>query len=116
MIFFGRFKIKVLERDVEVIFRIIFIYCFYYYKGDEKVKGFIRDFIKVFVIRERLFSEERDVIYIFLLVIGKIKIRNKKGKILNKNKSVIVFFEVSSEWRTCDLEIFILDEGYKKYL
>lgn len=104
------------ERDVEVIFRIIFVYCFYYYKGDEKVKGFMRDFIKVFVIRERLLSEERDVTYILLLFIGKGKGRSKKGKILNKNKSVIVFFEVGSEWRICDFEILILDEGYKKYL
>lgn len=80
------------------------------------MKCFIRDFVKVFVIRERFFSEERDVIYIFLLLIGKIKIRNKKGKSFNKNKSVIVFFEVGSEWRICDLESIILDEGYKKYL
>ncbi|KAL9976050.1 hypothetical protein ACROYT_G013284 [Oculina patagonica] len=112
----GRFKTKVSERDVEAISRTILVYCLHHYKGDEKVKGFIRDLIKASATRERLPSEERDATYTPLPLTGKTKTRNKKGKTSNKNKSAIALFEVSSEWRTCDPETLILDEGYKKHL
>lgn len=116
MISSGRFKTKVSERDVEAISRTILIYCLHHYKGDEKVKGFIRDLIKASATRERLPSEERDATYTPLPATGKTKTRNKKGKTSNKNKSAIALLEISSEWRTCDPETLILDEGYKKHL
>ena len=112
----GRFKTKVSERDVEAISRTILVYCLHHYKGDEKVKGFMRDLIKASATRERLPSEERDATYTPLPGAGKTKTRNKKGKTSNKNKSAIALLEVSSEWRTCDPETLILDEGYKKHL
>lgn len=112
----GRFKTKVSERDVEAISRTILVYCLHHYKGDEKVKCFIRDLVKASVTRERLPSEERDATYTPLPLTGKTKTRNKKGKSSNKNKSAIALLEVGSEWRTCDPESIILDEGYKKHL
>lgn len=112
----GRFKTKVSERDVEAISRTILVYCLHHYRGDEKVKGFIRDLIKASATRERLPSEERDATYMPLPSSGKGRGRNKKGKTSNKNKSAIALLEVGSEWRTCDPETLILDEGYKKHL
>lgn len=112
----GRFKTKVSERDVEAISRTILVYCLHHYKGDEKVKGFMRDLIKASATRERLPSEERDATYTPLPLTGKGKGRSKKGKTSNKNKSAIALLEVGSEWRTCDPETLILDEGYKKHL
>ena len=112
----GRFKTKVSERDVEAISRTILVYCLHHYKGDEKVKCFIRDLVKASITRERLPSEERDATYTPLPLTGKTKTRNKKGKSSNKNKSAIALLEVGNEWRTCDPETIILDEGYKKHL
>ena len=106
-----------IERDVEAISRTILLYCLHHYRGDDKVKSFIRELIKTSAVKERLPSEERDATYSPVVTPSKGRGRGKKGRgTKNTNKSATALFEVGSEWRSIDPETVIVDEGYKKHL
>ena len=97
--------------------RTILVYCLHFYKGDDKVKTFIKDLVKASTIRERLPSEERDATYTPVPTGSKGKGRGKKSKAnKNSNKSTIALVELGSDWRTCDPDTLVLDEGYRKHL
>uniref|UniRef100_T1J482 DNA helicase n=1 Tax=Strigamia maritima TaxID=126957 RepID=T1J482_STRMM len=109
----GKFKRKLTESDVEEISRAVLMYCLKYYKGDDKIKGFIWDLI----------SPTTD---------GQIKVhknhsglsapvpRGRKSKKTKKEtkQSMNVFMDLYN-WAKdpkYNPEFVLADEGYKRHL
>lgn len=104
----GRFKWHLNEKDMEMICRALLVYCVKHYKGDEKIKSFIWELI----------TPSKD---------GQVQTlqnhsglsapvpRGRKGK---KTKNQLLLPELkNADWlATCNPEVVLHDDGYKKHL
>ncbi|XP_051865740.1 chromodomain-helicase-DNA-binding protein 8-like isoform X1 [Pristis pectinata] len=104
----GRFKRRMMERDVEVICRTILVYCLLHYRGDEKIKGFIWDLITPTENGQTKELQNHSGLSAPVP-------RGRKGK---KVKSQSSSFDVQkADWiRKCNPDILLQDDSYKKHL
>uniref|UniRef100_A0A665TV52 Chromodomain helicase DNA binding protein 6 n=1 Tax=Echeneis naucrates TaxID=173247 RepID=A0A665TV52_ECHNA len=104
----GRFKWHLAERDMEVICRALLVYCLRHYKGDDKIKSFIWDLISPT-------KEGQDQALLNHSGLSAPVPRGRKGKKLKNQLNVP---EVkNADWlATCNPEVVLQDESYKKHL
>nr|XP_043879334.1 chromodomain-helicase-DNA-binding protein 6 isoform X2 [Solea senegalensis] len=104
----GRFKWHLAERDMEVICRALLVYCLRHYKGDDKIKSFIWDLITPT-------KEGQDQALLNHSGLSAPVPRGRKGKKLKNPLSVP---EVkNADWLvSCNPEVVLQDESYKKHL
>uniref|UniRef100_A0A8C8SFP0 Chromodomain helicase DNA binding protein 8 n=1 Tax=Pelusios castaneus TaxID=367368 RepID=A0A8C8SFP0_9SAUR len=103
----GRFKRRLLERDVETICRAILVYCLLHYRGDENIKGFIWDLISPTENGKAKELQNHSGLSIPVP-------RGRKGK---KVKSQSTFDVHKAEWiHKYNPDTLFQDESYKKHL
>uniref|UniRef100_A0A672UUM7 Chromodomain helicase DNA binding protein 8 n=1 Tax=Strigops habroptila TaxID=2489341 RepID=A0A672UUM7_STRHB len=103
----GRFKRRLLERDVETICRAILVYCLLHYRGDETIKSFIWDLISPLENGKTKELQNHSGLSIPVP-------RGRKGKKVKVQSSLDVH---QAEWiRKYNPENLFQDESYKKHL
>ncbi|XP_006005388.1 chromodomain-helicase-DNA-binding protein 8 isoform X2 [Latimeria chalumnae] len=103
----GRFKRRMLERDIETICRTILVYCLLHYKGDENIKGFIWDLISPAENGKTKELQNHSGLSIPVP-------RGRKGK---KVKSQSTFDIHKADWiRKYNPDTLFTDDSYKKHL
>uniref|UniRef100_A0A8C6Y3X1 Chromodomain helicase DNA binding protein 6 n=1 Tax=Naja naja TaxID=35670 RepID=A0A8C6Y3X1_NAJNA len=104
----GRFKWHLNEKDMEMICRALLVYCVRHYKGDEKIKSFIWDLITPTKDGQNQALQNHSGLSAPVP-------RGRKGK---KTKSQMLLPEIkNADWlTTCNPEIVLHDDSYKKHL
>uniref|UniRef100_A0A8D2Q6J1 Chromodomain helicase DNA binding protein 6 n=1 Tax=Varanus komodoensis TaxID=61221 RepID=A0A8D2Q6J1_VARKO len=104
----GRFKWHLNEKDMEMICRALLVYCVRHYKGDEKIKSFIWDLITPTKDGQNQALQNHSGLSAPVP-------RGRKGK---KTKSQMLLPEIkNADWlTTCNPEIILHDDSYKKHL
>uniref|UniRef100_A0ACB8F5Y5 Choline dehydrogenase 6 n=1 Tax=Sphaerodactylus townsendi TaxID=933632 RepID=A0ACB8F5Y5_9SAUR len=104
----GRFKWHLNEKDMEMICRALLVYCVKHYKGDEKIKSFIWDLITPTKDGQNQALQNHSGLSAPVP-------RGRKGK---KTKSQMLLPEIkNADWlTTCNPEIVLHDDSYKKHL
>uniref|UniRef100_A0A670JPR4 Chromodomain helicase DNA binding protein 6 n=1 Tax=Podarcis muralis TaxID=64176 RepID=A0A670JPR4_PODMU len=104
----GRFKWHLNEKDMEMICRALLVYCVRHYKGDEKIKSFIWDLITPTKDGQNQALQNHSGLSAPVP-------RGRKGK---KTKNQMLLPEIkNADWlTTCNPEIVLHDDSYKKHL
>lgn len=104
----GRFKWHLNEKDMEMICRALLVYCVKHYKGDEKIKSFIWELITPTKDGQAQTLQNHSGLSAPVP-------RGRKGK---KTKSQLLLPELkNADWlATCNPEVVLHDDGYKKHL
>ncbi|XP_043843002.1 chromodomain-helicase-DNA-binding protein 6 isoform X1 [Dromiciops gliroides] len=104
----GRFKWHLNEKDMEMICRALLVYCVKHYKGDEKIKSFIWDLITPTKDGQNQALQNHSGLSAPVP-------RGRKGK---KTKNQILLPELkNADWlATCNPEVVLHDDSYKKHL
>ncbi|XP_019406287.1 PREDICTED: chromodomain-helicase-DNA-binding protein 6 isoform X3 [Crocodylus porosus] len=104
----GRFKWHLNEKDMEMICRALLVYCVKHYKGDEKIKSFIWDLITPTKDGQNQALQNHSGLSAPVP-------RGRKGK---KTKNQMLLPEIkNADWlATCNPEIVLHDDSYKKHL
>ncbi|XP_066243885.1 chromodomain-helicase-DNA-binding protein 6 isoform X2 [Saccopteryx leptura] len=104
----GRFKWHLNEKDMEMICRALLVYCVKHYKGDEKIKSFIWELITPTKDGQAQTLQNHSGLSAPVP-------RGRKGK---KTKNQLLLPELkNADWlATCNPEVVLHDEGYKKHL
>ncbi|XP_012659382.1 chromodomain-helicase-DNA-binding protein 6 isoform X2 [Otolemur garnettii] len=104
----GRFKWHLNEKDMEVICRALLVYCVKHYKGDEKIKSFIWELITPTKDGQAQTLQNHSGLSAPVP-------RGRKGK---KTKNQLLLPELkNADWlATCNPEVVLHDDGYKKHL
>ncbi|XP_077315307.1 chromodomain-helicase-DNA-binding protein 6 [Lithobates pipiens] len=105
----GRFKWHLNEKDMEMICRALLVYCVKHYKGDDKIKSFIWDLITP--IKD---GGSNQALQNHSGLSAPVP-RGRKGK---KMKNQMLLPEIkNADWlASCNPEIVLHDESYKKHL
>ncbi|XP_008849206.1 chromodomain-helicase-DNA-binding protein 6 [Nannospalax galili] len=104
----GRFKWHLNEKDMEMICRALLVYCVKHYKGDEKIKSFIWELITPSKDGQTQILQNHSGLSAPVP-------RGRKGK---KTKNQLLLPELkNADWlATCNPEVVLHDDGYKKHL
>uniref|UniRef100_A0A672UZ96 Chromodomain helicase DNA binding protein 6 n=1 Tax=Strigops habroptila TaxID=2489341 RepID=A0A672UZ96_STRHB len=104
----GRFKWHLNEKDMEMICRALLVYCVKHYKGDEKIKSFIWDLITPTKDGQNQALQNHSGLSAPVP-------RGRKGK---KTKNQMLLPEIkNADWlATCNPEVVLHDDSYKKHL
>ncbi|XP_067564265.1 chromodomain-helicase-DNA-binding protein 6 isoform X2 [Pseudorca crassidens] len=104
----GRFKWHLNEKDMEMICRALLVYCVKHYKGDEKIKSFIWELITPTKDGQAQTLQNHSGLSAPVP-------RGRKGK---KTKNQLLLPELkNADWlATCNPEVVLHDDGYKKHL
>ncbi|NWX88560.1 CHD6 protein, partial [Nothoprocta pentlandii] len=104
----GRFKWHLNEKDMEMICRALLVYCVKHYKGDEKIKSFIWDLITPTKDGQNQALQNHSGLSAPVP-------RGRKGK---KTKNQMLLPELkNADWlATCNPEVVLHDDSYKKHL
>ncbi|CAK6448021.1 unnamed protein product [Pipistrellus nathusii] len=104
----GRFKWHLNEKDMEMICRALLVYCIKHYKGDEKIKSFIWELITPTKDGQAQTLQNHSGLSAPVP-------RGRKGK---KTKNQLLLPELkNADWlATCNPEVVLHDDGYKKHL
>ncbi|XP_073930881.1 chromodomain-helicase-DNA-binding protein 6 isoform X3 [Castor canadensis] len=104
----GRFKWHLNEKDMEMICRALLVYCVKHYKGDEKIKSFIWELITPSKDGQSQTLQNHSGLSAPVP-------RGRKGK---KTKNQLLLPELkNADWlATCNPEVVLHDDGYKKHL
>ncbi|PNJ57833.1 CHD6 isoform 4 [Pongo abelii] len=104
----GRFKWHLNEKDMEMICRALLVYCVKHYKGDEKIKSFIWELITPTKDGQAQTLQNHSGLSAPVP-------RGRKGK---KTKNQLLIPELKdADWlATCNPEVVLHDDGYKKHL
>uniref|UniRef100_A0A8C3XT88 Chromodomain helicase DNA binding protein 6 n=1 Tax=Chelydra serpentina TaxID=8475 RepID=A0A8C3XT88_CHESE len=104
----GRFKWHLNEKDMEMICRALLVYCVKHYKGDEKIKSFIWDLITPTKDGQNQALQNHSGLSAPVP-------RGRKGK---KTKNQMLLPEIkNADWlASCNPEIVLHDDSYKKHL
>ncbi|XP_035302697.1 chromodomain-helicase-DNA-binding protein 6 isoform X6 [Cricetulus griseus] len=104
----GRFKWHLNEKDMEMICRALLVYCVKHYKGDEKIKSFIWELITPSKDGQAQTLQNHSGLSAPVP-------RGRKGK---KTKNQLLLPELkNADWlATCNPEVVLHDDGYKKHL
>ncbi|XP_049635058.1 chromodomain-helicase-DNA-binding protein 6 isoform X3 [Suncus etruscus] len=104
----GRFKWHLNEKDMEMICRALLVYCVKHYKGDEKIKSFIWELITPTKDGQSQTLQNHSGLSAPVP-------RGRKGK---KTKNQLLLPELkNADWlATCNPEVVLHDDGYKKHL
>uniref|UniRef100_H3ART7 Chromodomain helicase DNA binding protein 6 n=1 Tax=Latimeria chalumnae TaxID=7897 RepID=H3ART7_LATCH len=104
----GRFKWHLNEKDMEMICRALLAYCVKHYKGDDKIKSFIWDLITPTKDGENQALQNHSGLSAPVP-------RGRKGK---KVKNQMLLPEIkNADWlASCNPEIVLYDDSYKKHL
>ncbi|KAM5246730.1 chromodomain-helicase-DNA-binding protein 6 [Ctenodactylus gundi] len=104
----GRFKWHLNEKDMEMICRALLVYCVKHYKGDEKIKSFIWELITPTKDGQAQTLQNHSGLSAPVP-------RGRKGK---KMKNQLLLPELkNADWlATCNPEVVLHDDGYKKHL
>ncbi|XP_067410623.1 chromodomain-helicase-DNA-binding protein 6 isoform X4 [Emydura macquarii macquarii] len=104
----GRFKWHLNEKDMEMICRALLVYCVKHYKGDEKIKSFIWDLITPTKDGQNQSLQNHSGLSAPVP-------RGRKGK---KTKNQMLLPEIkNADWlASCNPEIVLHDDSYKKHL
>ncbi|XP_063311819.1 chromodomain-helicase-DNA-binding protein 6 [Pelobates fuscus] len=104
----GRFKWHLNEKDMEMICRALLVYCVKHYKGDEKIKSFIWDLITPTKDGQNQALQNHSGLSAPVP-------RGRKGK---KMKNQMLLPEIkNADWlASCNPEIVLHDDSYKKHL
>ncbi|XP_075033621.1 chromodomain-helicase-DNA-binding protein 6 isoform X4 [Mixophyes fleayi] len=104
----GRFKWHLNEKDMEMICRALLVYCVKHYKGDEKIKSFIWDLITPTKDGHNQALQNHSGLSAPVP-------RGRKGK---KMKNQMLLPEIkNADWlASCNPEIVLHDDSYKKHL
>uniref|UniRef100_A0A8C5Q8R6 Chromodomain helicase DNA binding protein 6 n=1 Tax=Leptobrachium leishanense TaxID=445787 RepID=A0A8C5Q8R6_9ANUR len=104
----GRFKWHLNEKDMEVICRALLVYCVKHYKGDDKIKSFIWDLITPTKDGQNQALQNHSGLSAPVP-------RGRKGK---KMKNQMLLPEIkNADWlASCNPEIVLHDDSYKKHL
>ncbi|XP_042317903.1 chromodomain-helicase-DNA-binding protein 6 isoform X2 [Sceloporus undulatus] len=104
----GRFKWHLNEKDMEMICRALLVYCVRHYRGDEKIKSFIWDLITPTKDGQNQALQNHSGLSAPVP-------RGRKGK---KTKNQMLLPEIkNADWlTTCNPEIVLHDDSYKKHL
>uniref|UniRef100_A0A8B9TK39 Chromodomain helicase DNA binding protein 6 n=1 Tax=Anas platyrhynchos TaxID=8839 RepID=A0A8B9TK39_ANAPL len=112
----GRFKWHLNEKDMEMICRALLVYCVKHYKGDEKIKSFIWDLITPTKDGQNQALQNHSGIACSLCHCLSAPVpRGRKGK---KTKNQMLLPEIkNADWlATCNPEVVLHDDSYKKHL
>ncbi|XP_072110724.1 chromodomain-helicase-DNA-binding protein 7 isoform X4 [Mobula birostris] len=104
----GRFKRQLTEHDVETICRTILVYCLNHYRGDEKIKGFIWDLITPTEDGQTRALQNHSGLSAPVP-------RGRKGKKV-KSQSTQPIMKNADWLSSCNPDILLHDDGYKKHL
>uniref|UniRef100_A0A803SZW9 DNA helicase n=1 Tax=Anolis carolinensis TaxID=28377 RepID=A0A803SZW9_ANOCA len=104
----GRFKWHLNEKDMEMICRALLVYCVKHYKGDEKIKSFIWDLITPTKDGQNQALQNHSGLSAPVP-------RGRKGK-KTKNQLLPPEFKNADWLTTCNPEIVLHDDSYKKHL
>ncbi|XP_073539832.1 chromodomain-helicase-DNA-binding protein 6 isoform X1 [Phyllobates terribilis] len=104
----GRFKWHLNEKDMEMICRALLVYCVKHYKGDEKIKSFIWDLI----------TPTKDGYNQALQNHSGLSAPVPRGRKGKKMKNQMLLPEIkNADWlASCNPEIVLHDDSYKKHL
>ncbi|KAG9473843.1 hypothetical protein GDO78_004248 [Eleutherodactylus coqui] len=104
----GRFKWHLNEKDMEMICRALLVYCVKHYKGDEKIKSFIWDLI----------TPTKDGYNQALQNHSGLSAPVPRGRKGKKMKNQMLLPEIkNADWlASCNPEIILHDDSYKKHL
>ncbi|XP_023651099.1 chromodomain-helicase-DNA-binding protein 6 isoform X1 [Paramormyrops kingsleyae] len=104
----GRFKWHLSEHDMELLCRALLVYCVRHYKGDDQIKSFIWDLITPT-------KDGHDQALVNHSGLSAPVPRGRKGK---KLKNQLCQPELkNADWlATCNPEVVLQDESYKKHL
>ncbi|XP_069777518.1 chromodomain-helicase-DNA-binding protein 7 isoform X4 [Narcine bancroftii] len=104
----GRFKRQLTEHDVETICRTILVYCLNHYRGDEKIKGFIWDLITPTEDGQTRALQNHSGLSAPVP-------RGRKGKKVKSQSTQPIM--KNADWLvSCNPDILLHDDGYKKHL
>ncbi|XP_018090747.1 chromodomain-helicase-DNA-binding protein 6 isoform X8 [Xenopus laevis] len=104
----GRFKWHLNEKDMEMICRALLVYCVKHYKGDEKIKSFIWDLITPTKDGHNQALQNHSGLSAPVP-------RGRKGKKL-KNQMLLPEIKNADWLASCNPEIVLHDDSYKKHL
>ncbi|XP_074409564.1 chromodomain-helicase-DNA-binding protein 6 isoform X9 [Zonotrichia albicollis] len=105
----GRFKWHLNEKDMEMICRALLVYCVKHYKGDEKIKSFIWDLITPTKDGQNQALQNHS---------GSLSAPVPRGRKGKKTKNQMLLPEIkNADWlATCNPEVVLHDDSYKKHL
>ncbi|KAG8446283.1 hypothetical protein GDO86_013931 [Hymenochirus boettgeri] len=104
----GRFKWHLNEKDMEMICRALLVYCVKHYKGDEKIKSFIWDLITPTKDGHNQALQNHSGLSAPVP-------RGRKGKKM-KNQMMLPELKNADWLASCNPEIVLHDDSYKKHL
>nr|XP_030144488.3 chromodomain-helicase-DNA-binding protein 6 isoform X5 [Taeniopygia guttata] len=105
----GRFKWHLNEKDMEMICRALLVYCVKHYKGDDKIKSFIWDLITPTKDGQNQALQNHS---------GSLSAPVPRGRKGKKTKNQMLLPEIkNADWlATCNPEVVLHDDSYKKHL